>query len=84
MLSDISKAVTECVSAPHEMKSTPVAAMAATVASVTLPEASVSNRPAMSSNSLPKKLYINAICARQKRQRGMNSCRFLCTSMLPI
>ena len=51
MLRDISRAATECVNAPHEMNSTPVAAMADTVARVTLPEASVSNWPATSSTA---------------------------------
>jgi hypothetical protein len=45
MLSEMSSAATECVSAPTLTKSTPVAAMARALARDTLPEASVSASP---------------------------------------
>ena len=47
MLSEMSSALTECVSAPTDTNVTPVPAMARIVSRVTLPDASVSIAPSI-------------------------------------
>ena len=80
---EISKHLTEWVSAPSEMMSTPVSAMPRMVSAVTLPEASSSTLPSTRCTALviSSQLMLSSMMMSAPADRASSSSSLTCTSL---